>query len=55
MPGFFQAVAAAEVARTTQPVAVPVWLMVIPMRLTIDVASLRRVGRHRRGIGVTLR
>lgn len=50
MPGFFQAVAAAEVARVNQPVAVPIWLMVIPMRLTIDVASLRRVGRPWRGI-----
>ncbi len=55
MPGFFQAVAAAEVARVNQPVAVPIWLMVIPMRLTIDVASLHRVGRHRRGIALTQR
>jgi ACR3 family arsenite transporter len=31
------------------PVAVLIWLMVIPMLLKIDFASLRHVGRHWRG------
>ena len=54
MPGFFHAVGAAEVAKVNLPVAALIWLMVIPMLLKIDFASLRQVGRHWRGIGVTL-
>jgi ACR3 family arsenite transporter len=54
MPGFFHAVGAAEVAKVNLPVAVLIWLMVIPMLLKIDFAAMRQVGRHWRGIGVTL-
>ena len=54
VPGAFQAVGAAEVARVNLPVAVLIWLMVIPMLLKIDFAALGEVGRHWRGIGVTL-
>jgi ACR3 family arsenite transporter len=54
MPGAFQAVGAAEVAKVNLPVAVLIWLMIIPMLLKIDFASLGQVGRHWRGIGVTL-
>ncbi len=54
MPGVFQVIGAAEVARVNLPVAVLIWLMVIPMLLRIDFAALREVGRHWRGIGVTL-
>ena len=54
MPGVFQAVGAAEVARVNLPMAVLIWLMVIPMLLRIDFAALRHVGQHWRGIGVTL-
>jgi ACR3 family arsenite transporter len=54
MPGAFQAIGAAEVARVNLPVAVLIWLMVIPMLLKIDFAALGEVGRHWRGIGVTL-
>ena len=54
MPGFFHAVSAAEIAKVNLPVAVLIWLMVIPMLLRIDFASLRHVGQHWRGIGVTL-
>ena len=53
-PGFFQAVGAAEVAKVNLPVAALIWLMVIPMLLKIDFAALGQVGRHWRGIGVTL-
>jgi len=34
--------------------AVLIWLMIVPMLLRIDFASLRQVGAHWRGIGVTL-
>lgn len=53
-PGIFQAVGALEIARVNLPVAVLIWLMVIPMLLKIDFAALGEVGRHWRGIGVTL-
>ena len=53
-PGVFQAIGAAEIAKVNLPVAVLIWLMVIPMLLKIDFAALGQVGRHWRGIGVTL-
>ena len=53
-PGFFQMVSAAEVAKVNLPVAVLIWLMIIPMLLKIDFAALRGVATHWRGIGVTL-
>ena len=54
MPGFFHLVGEAEIAKVNLPVAVLIWLMVIPMLLKIDFAALGQVGRHWRGIGVTL-
>jgi len=53
-PGAFQTIGAAEVAKVNLPVAALIWLMIIPMLLKIDFASLGQVGRHWRGIGVTL-
>ncbi len=54
LPGLFQAVASAEIAQVNLPVAALVWLMIIPMLIKIDFASLGRVAEHWRGIGVTL-
>jgi len=54
MPGVFQAIGAAEIAKVNIPVAALIWLMIIPMLLKIDFAALGEVGRHWRGIGVTL-
>jgi len=53
-PGLFQIVAAAEIAKVNLPVAVLVWLMIIPMLLKIDFAALGQVAQHWRGVGVTL-
>ncbi|WP_299440949.1 ACR3 family arsenite efflux transporter [uncultured Rhodospira sp.] len=53
-PSVFQAIGAAEVAKVNLPVAVLIWLMIIPMLVKIDFAALARVGEHWRGIGVTL-
>ena len=53
-PGAFAALGRMEVASINLPVAVLVWLMIIPMLLRVDFAALREVGRHWRGIGVTL-
>jgi len=53
-PTAFQIIGGAEVAKVNLPMAVLIWLMVIPMLLKIDFAALREVGQHWRGIGVTL-
>ncbi|MFD2677317.1 ACR3 family arsenite efflux transporter [Camelimonas lactis] len=54
MPGAFHVIGALEVAKVNLPVAVLIWSMIIPMLLKIDFAALGEVGRHWRGIGVTL-
>ena len=54
MPGLFHAIGAIEIAKVNLPVAVLIWLMIVPMLLKIDFAALARVGEHWRGIGVTL-
>ncbi|MGO4833177.1 ACR3 family arsenite efflux transporter [Rhizobiaceae sp. 2RAB30] len=54
LPGLFHLVGSAEIARVNLPVAALIWLMVVPMLLKIDFAALGEVGRHWRGIGVTL-
>jgi ACR3 family arsenite transporter len=53
-PGPFQAVGGMEVARVNLPVAVLIWLMIIPMLLKVDFGALHQVGAHWKGIGVTL-
>jgi ACR3 family arsenite transporter len=53
-PGFFQSLGSMEVARVNLPVAVLIWLMILPMLLKIDFQSLREVRRHWKGVGVTL-
>jgi ACR3 family arsenite transporter len=53
-PGPFRALGRVEVAQVNLPVGVLIWVMVIPMLLKVDFSSLRQVGRHWRGIGVTL-
>lgn len=54
LPGPVQAIGAMEVAQVNLPVAVLIWLMIIPMLLKIDFAALGQVKQHWRGIGVTL-
>jgi ACR3 family arsenite transporter len=53
-PGVFHVIGAAEIAKVNIPVAMLIWLMIIPMLIKIDFAALGGVGRHWRGIGVTL-
>ena len=54
MPGLFQAIGSMEVAKVNMPVAVLIWLMIIPMLMKIDFAALSRIKEHWRGIGITL-
>ena len=53
-PGLFQAVAHLEMARVNLPVAILIWLMIIPMLLKVDFSALHHLREHWRGIGVTL-
>jgi ACR3 family arsenite transporter len=50
----FHLIGGLEVAQVNLPVAVLIWLMIIPMLLKIDFASLSHVKEHWKGIGVTL-
>ena len=54
LPAPFQAIGRLEVAQVNLPVAVLIWLMIIPMLMKIDFAALSQVKEHWRGIGVTL-
>ena len=53
-PGLFALIASAEVARVNLPVAILIWLMIIPMLLKIDFGALGSVRQHWKGVGVTL-
>ncbi len=53
-PNTFQAIGHIEAVHINLPVAVLVWLMIIPMLLKIDLKALKGVRQHWRGIGVTL-
>jgi ACR3 family arsenite transporter len=53
-PQPFHFIGALEAAHVNLPVAVLIWLMIIPMLLKIDFHALRGVRRHWRGVGVTL-
>ena len=54
LPGPFQAIGAMEVAQVNLPVGALIWVMIVPMLLKVDFASLAQVRQHWRGIGVTL-
>ena len=54
VPSVFQAVAALEWAHVNLVVAVFIWVMIYPMMIQIDVASIRDVGQRPRGLLLTL-
>jgi ACR3 family arsenite transporter len=54
LPGVFKLIGSAEIAQVNLPVAVLIWLMIIPMLVRIDFNALHQVKDHWRGIGVTL-
>ncbi len=53
-PAVFHAIGAAEIAHVNLPVAVLIWLMIIPMLIKVDFSAIGKVREHWRGIGVTL-
>jgi arsenite transporter len=54
LPAPFHAIGRLGVAQVNLPVAVLIWLMIIPMLMKIDFGALAQVKEHWRGIGVTL-
>lgn len=54
LPDAFAVPASAEVAKVNLPVAVLIWLMIIPMLLKVDFTAMRQLQQHWKGIGVTL-
>ncbi len=54
VPAVFHAIGGATVAEVNLPVAVLIWLMIIPMLLKIDLGALGQVKEHWRGIAVTV-
>jgi ACR3 family arsenite transporter len=54
LPGPVRLLGAMEIARVNLPVGLLIWVMIIPMLLRIDFGALHQVGKHWRGIGVTL-
>ena len=54
IPGVFAQVAALELAHVNLVVAVLIWLMIYPMMIQIDFASLKDVGKKPKGLLLTL-
>jgi len=53
-PAVFQEIGTAEVAHVNLPVALLIWLMIVPMLTKIDFGALHEVKQHWRGIAVTV-
>ena len=54
IPTVFHAIGSMTIAQVNLPVAVLIWLMIIPMLLKIDLAALKEVKNHWRGIMTTV-
>lgn len=54
LPDTFEALGNMQIAQVNLPVAILIWLMIIPMLLKIDFKALGGVRRQWKGIGVTL-
>src|SRR5260221_9548618 len=54
IPGPFQALGRMTVGEVNIPVAVLIWLMIVPMLLKVDFGALHRVTEQWRGIEVTV-
>jgi len=54
LPAPFQALGRMTVAEVNIPVAVLIWLMIVPMLLKVDFGALQRVAEQWRGIAVTV-
>jgi len=53
-PGAFQALGGMEVAQVNLPVGLLIWVMIVPMLMKIDFATIHEVRDQKAGIGITL-
>ena len=54
LPNIFQSIAAIEYASVNLVVAVFIWVMIYPMMVNVDFASLKDVGKKPKGLCITL-
>lgn len=54
LPGLFQVISTVEYANVNLIVAVFIWVMIYPMMVNVDFASLQDVGKKPKGLCVTL-
>lgn len=54
LPALFEAIAAIEYASVNLVVAVFIWVMIYPMMVNVDFASLKDVGKKPKGLCITL-
>lgn len=54
VPSLFSVLASLEVSGVNMPVAVLIWLMIYPMMVQVDFASIKDVGRKPKGLLLTL-
>ncbi len=54
LPGLFELVARAELARVNLIVAVLIWVMIFPMMVQVDLSRVADVGRRPGGLALTL-
>jgi len=54
LPGLFRLIAAIEYASVNLVVAVLIWVMIYPMMVNVDFASLKDVGKRPKGLCITL-
>jgi len=54
IPGAFEVIARLEYARVNLVVAIFIWIMIYPMMVNVDFASLKDVGKKPRGLCITL-
>ncbi len=53
-PGVFQTIASVEYASVNLVVAILIWVMIYPMMVNVDFASLKDVGKKPKGLCITL-
>ncbi|MEN9273196.1 MAG: ACR3 family arsenite efflux transporter [Gloeomargarita sp. DG02_4_bins_56] len=54
LPGLFELIAGLQYANVNFVVAVLIWVMIYPMMVSVDFASIREVGRKPKGLCITL-
>jgi ACR3 family arsenite transporter len=54
LPGAFGLLADLEVAKVNLVVAILIWVMIYPMMVNVDLASLRHIGDRPKGLAITL-